>query len=97
MVPALIVYAVIPFGDTVHLFGRDVTRMSVRRRVRLGLGRTYQSSRVLGGLSVEDNLFLAVLGTQGGHFRPLPAGADPCGLALGPRPYLRSMSAVTWR
>ena len=31
---------------------------------------------MLGGLSVEDNLFLAVLGTQGGHFRPLPAGAD---------------------
>src|SRR5947209_6755513 len=25
MVPALIVYAVIPFGDKVHLFGRDVT------------------------------------------------------------------------
>src|SRR6478752_10864329 len=25
MVPALIVYAVIPFGDKVHLFGRDVS------------------------------------------------------------------------
>src|SRR5215210_1167572 len=25
MVPALIVYAVIPFGDTVHLFGRDIS------------------------------------------------------------------------
>jgi NADH-quinone oxidoreductase subunit H len=25
MVPALIVYAVIPFGDKVHLFGRDIT------------------------------------------------------------------------
>src|SRR5205085_11393068 len=25
MVPALIVYAVIPFGDTVHLFGRPIT------------------------------------------------------------------------
>src|SRR6266446_8526051 len=25
MVPALIIYAVIPFGDTVHLFGRQVT------------------------------------------------------------------------
>ena len=67
---------VVPSDGTIELFGRDVTRMSVRRRVRLGLGRTYQSSRVLGGLSVEDNLFLAVLGTQGGHFRPLPAGAD---------------------
>src|SRR5947207_10965263 len=25
MVPALIVYAVIPFGDKIHLFGRDVS------------------------------------------------------------------------
>src|SRR5262244_4295121 len=25
MVPALIVYAVIPFGDKIHLFGRDIS------------------------------------------------------------------------
>src|SRR6266566_5165355 len=25
MVPALIIYAVIPFGDKIHLFGRDIT------------------------------------------------------------------------
>ena len=37
-----------------QLFGRDVTAVSVRRRVRLGLGRTYQTSRVLGGLTVEE-------------------------------------------
>jgi branched-chain amino acid transport system ATP-binding protein len=35
------------------------------------MGRTYQKSRLFLGLSVEDNLYLAVLGTQKGHLRPL--------------------------
>jgi branched-chain amino acid transport system ATP-binding protein len=34
------------------------------------MGRTYQKSRLFLGLSVEDNLYLAVLGTQKGHLRP---------------------------
>jgi branched-chain amino acid transport system ATP-binding protein len=72
-----------PSEGKIELFGRDVTAMSVRRRVRLGLGRTYQASRVLGGLSVDDNLFLAVLGTEGGHFRPVRARADAARRARG--------------
>jgi branched-chain amino acid transport system ATP-binding protein len=65
-----------PTEGRIELFGRDVTGMAVRRRVRLGLGRTYQTSRVLAGLSVEDNLYLAVLGTQRGHLRPVRGAAD---------------------
>jgi branched-chain amino acid transport system ATP-binding protein len=65
-----------PSDGTISLFGQDVTAMAVRKRVKLGLGRTYQTSRVLGGLSVEDNLYLAVLGTQRGHFLPLAGGRD---------------------
>jgi branched-chain amino acid transport system ATP-binding protein len=65
-----------PTEGRVELFGRDVTAMAVRRRVRLGLGRTYQTSRVLAGLSVDDNLYVAVLGTQRGHLRPLRSRAD---------------------
>jgi branched-chain amino acid transport system ATP-binding protein len=65
-----------PTEGTISLFGRDVTAMAVRKRVKLGLGRTYQTSRVLGGLSVEDNLYLAVLGTERGHFLPLVNGRD---------------------
>ena len=38
-------------------------------RTRLGMGRTYQKSRLFLGLSVEDNLYLAVLGSRGGHLR----------------------------
>jgi branched-chain amino acid transport system ATP-binding protein len=48
----------------------------VRKRARLGLGRTYQTSRVLSGLSVEDNLYLAVLGARGGHLRPVRGGSQ---------------------
>jgi len=72
----LIAGDIAPTQGTVELFGRDVTAMPVRRRVKLGLGRTYQSSRVLSGLSVEDNLYLAVLGTERGHLRPVRAAAD---------------------
>jgi branched-chain amino acid transport system ATP-binding protein len=63
-----------PSSGAIELFGRDVTRLAVTRRARLGLGRTYQTSRVLGGLSVEDNLYLAVLGAAGGHLRLLGGG-----------------------
>ena len=59
-----------------ELFGRDVTVLAARRRAPLGLGRTYQTSRALGGLGVEDNLYLAVLGGRRGHLRAFHAGPD---------------------
>ena len=58
-----------PTTGTVELFGADVTRMPARRRARMGLSRTFQTSRLFLGLSVEDNLYLAVLGVHDGHFR----------------------------
>ena len=44
---------------TIEIFGTDVTRASVQRRARLGLGRTYQISQLFLNLTVEENLFLA--------------------------------------
>ena len=58
-----------PTAGTVELFGADVTRLPARRRARMGLSRTFQTSRLFLGLSVADNLYLAVLGVQDGHFR----------------------------
>jgi branched-chain amino acid transport system ATP-binding protein len=49
-------------SGNVTLLDRDVTRMSVRHRVRLGLRRTYQTPAVLDGLSAGENLYLAHLG-----------------------------------
>jgi branched-chain amino acid transport system ATP-binding protein len=66
-------------SGSVSLFEHDVTRMSVRHRVRLGLRRTYQTPAVLDGLSVRDNLYLALLGGYAPrrHFQMLTrAGAD---------------------
>jgi len=60
-----------PTAGTIELFGDDVTPLSAPRRARLGLSRTYQMSRLLIGLSVEDNLYLAALGVARGHLRPV--------------------------
>jgi branched-chain amino acid transport system ATP-binding protein len=55
---------------SVELFGEDVTTMPARRRTRLGLARTYQQSHMLLGLTVEDSIYLSVLGVGSGHLRP---------------------------
>jgi branched-chain amino acid transport system ATP-binding protein len=60
-----------PSEGTIELFGRDVTREPARHRARAGLARTFQTSRLLLGLSVEDNLYLSVLGVRGGHLLPV--------------------------
>jgi branched-chain amino acid transport system ATP-binding protein len=60
-----------PTAGRVDLFGQDVTNLPVRRRAKLGLTRTFQTSRLFLGLSVENNLYLAVLGVQRGHLRPV--------------------------
>jgi branched-chain amino acid transport system ATP-binding protein len=60
-----------PTAGRVELFGRNVTTMPARTRAKLGLTRTFQTSRLFLGLTVEDNLYLAVLGVRGGHLRPV--------------------------
>jgi branched-chain amino acid transport system ATP-binding protein len=63
-------------AGTVELFGQDVTHMPARARTRMGLARTYQQSRLLAGLTVEDNIYLSVLGVHGGHLRPVKMPRD---------------------
>ena len=65
-----------PTAGTVELFGADVTGTRARIRARMGLSRTFQTSRLFGGLSVEDNLYLAVLGVRGGHLRLVRTARD---------------------
>jgi branched-chain amino acid transport system ATP-binding protein len=55
----------------VELFGRDITYLPARHRAGRGLARTYQQSRLFRGLTVEDNVYLAILGLEGGHHRPV--------------------------
>ncbi len=65
-----------PTAGTVEIHGQDVTSMPARKRPSLGVGRTYQVSRLFSGLSVEDNLYLAVLGNETGHHRPVIVKRD---------------------
>ncbi|MEA4944878.1 MAG: ABC transporter ATP-binding protein [Propionicimonas sp.] len=63
---------------SITLFGKDITRLPVEQRARLGLGRTYQISQLFNGLTVADNLALAA--TRGRHraFRIFSSrSADP--------------------
>jgi branched-chain amino acid transport system ATP-binding protein len=60
-----------PTEGTIELFGRDVTHEPARLRARAGLSRTFQTSKLLLGLSVEDNLYLSVLGVKSGHLLPI--------------------------
>ena len=60
-----------PSNGGVELFGRDITPLPARARARLGLARTYQQSRLFLGLTVEDNVYLAILGIVGGRLRPV--------------------------
>ena len=58
-------------SGTIEFLGEEVSTLPPRARAKLGMGRTYQKSRSFLGLSVEDNLYLAVLGIRSGHFRPV--------------------------
>jgi branched-chain amino acid transport system ATP-binding protein len=62
---------VAPSAGTIEFLGEEVSVLPPRARAKLGMGRTYQKSRSFLGLSVEDNLYLAVLGVQSGHLRPV--------------------------
>lgn len=48
-----------PSAGRIWLFGRDVTRLPVHRRARLGLGRTFQRLEPFSSLSIADNLLVA--------------------------------------
>ncbi|MBN2322901.1 MAG: ABC transporter ATP-binding protein [Spirochaetes bacterium] len=53
----------------ISLFGQDVTKTAVRKRVARGLRRTYQKSSLFDSLTVGENLYLGVLGPQEGYLK----------------------------
>lgn len=54
-----------PDSGRVVFGGRDITRLPVHERCRLGIGRTYQIPRPFGNMTVLENLLVAA--TQGGR------------------------------
>jgi branched-chain amino acid transport system ATP-binding protein len=50
-----------PSDGAILLAGRDLHRLAPERRARLGLGRTFQSARGFAGLTVRENVELALV------------------------------------
>ncbi len=67
-------------SGTIELFGEDVTVRPARARVKLGLARTYQQSRLFLGLTVEESIYLSIVGVEGGRLRPWPRPRHDRGL-----------------
>jgi branched-chain amino acid transport system ATP-binding protein len=57
-----------PSKGIVRFFGEDVTRQPTHQRIRKGMRRTYQSSLLFNGLTVHDNLVLAIRGVTTGRY-----------------------------
>jgi branched-chain amino acid transport system ATP-binding protein len=49
-------------GD-IHLYGRLLNKRPTRKRIQMGLGRTYQITNLFQELTAEENIFLAVNGS----------------------------------
>jgi len=58
-----------PDTGTIRFAGRDVTRLPMHARVRLGLARSFQITAVLREFSALDNVALAVQAHAGHSFR----------------------------
>ena len=62
-----------PTSGQVLLKGRDITSVAQAARVKLGIARTFQINRLFRGLSVLENVYLAVaerVGAAPSMFRP---------------------------
>ncbi|HTN66923.1 MAG TPA: ABC transporter ATP-binding protein [Burkholderiaceae bacterium] len=51
-------------SGSVRMLGTDMSRWSATRRALGGLGRTYQITNVMAGLTVEENVLLALRGKR---------------------------------
>jgi branched-chain amino acid transport system ATP-binding protein len=58
---------VAPTSGLVAIKGVDCTYLPSRKRPQMGIARTYQKARTLDGLSVVDNIYLALAGHRRRH------------------------------
>jgi branched-chain amino acid transport system ATP-binding protein len=54
---------------TIRFAGRDITRLPMYRRVRLGLARSFQITTIFLGFTTEDNVAMAIQARDGHSFR----------------------------
>src|ERR1700758_5165367 len=66
-----------PDDGTIFFGGADVTRLSLHRRARLGLARSFQITAIIGTLTALENVALAVQARSGSSYRFLrPVAAE---------------------
>jgi branched-chain amino acid transport system ATP-binding protein len=65
-----------PTSGTVAIKGVDCTHLPSRHRPRLGVARTYQQPRTLDGLTVADNIYVALAGHRRRHRVPWRSAVD---------------------
>jgi branched-chain amino acid transport system ATP-binding protein len=65
-----------PDAGAVIFAGRDVTRLPMARRARLGLARSFQITSIIPGFSALENVALAVQAHSGSSFRLLGRAAN---------------------
>ena len=58
---ALMMGELAPTSGTIRLDGRDMKGLSPERHSRLGVGRTFQTPRLFAGLTVAENVRIALL------------------------------------
>jgi branched-chain amino acid transport system ATP-binding protein len=71
--------AMTPTSGSVRLLGREVTGEPPHRRAKAGLGRTFQTSNLLLGRTLRENVRLAAGARDSGFFRslrPVPATSE---------------------
>jgi branched-chain amino acid transport system ATP-binding protein len=66
-----------PTTGRILLSGRDVTRMPVRLRAKAGIGRTFQTSSLFGGLTSSQNVCFALQTATSSPLNPLRRAASP--------------------
>lgn len=78
----LVTGSLAPDAGSVHLAGQEVTRLNAMQRVRLGLVRSFQVTRLFYDMTPEEHVALAILQRQGrssrmvGHYRGMPNVMD---------------------
>ena len=58
-----------PDAGTIHFKGQNITRLDPAQRSQRGLARSFQITSIFSGLTVEDNVALAVQAQAGHSFR----------------------------
>ena len=65
-----------PTSGSMHFLGRDLTKLPPNSRVALGLSRSFQISSLFPGLSVFENMLMALFGLQKSRYQMFRSFTD---------------------